>query len=302
MAQQPIHTAQAPQGELGPLYRDPLDDGAADPVIIWNPLESAWWMVYTNRRTTATEVGVAWVHGTELGVASSTDDGHTWTYRHTIAGLETEPGRNTFWAPEIVEVDGTFHMFVSYITGIPTVWAGHDRTIRHYTSSDLVDWTFQSELALSSRLVIDACVFALPSGGYRLWYKDEGHGSNTWAADSDDLYQWRVVGEVITTPMQHEGSNVFEFADSYWMIVDSKCQIVYRSNDLESWTKDGVILDAASGLASDRIDDLGPGLHADVVVNNGRAWAFYFTHSDRHDPAVANPDSRRSSVQVAERN
>lgn len=33
-----------------PLYRDPVCDGAADPVVIWNPHVQRWWMFYTNRR------------------------------------------------------------------------------------------------------------------------------------------------------------------------------------------------------------------------------------------------------------
>ena len=37
-----------------PLFRDPIFDGAADPTVIYNPHENAWWMVYTNRRTTIT--------------------------------------------------------------------------------------------------------------------------------------------------------------------------------------------------------------------------------------------------------
>jgi hypothetical protein len=27
-----------------PLYRDPVYDGAADPVVIWNPAVQRWWM------------------------------------------------------------------------------------------------------------------------------------------------------------------------------------------------------------------------------------------------------------------
>lgn len=64
------------------------------------------------------------------------------------------------------------------------------QTLRRYTSPDLVTWTFRSTLPLSSDRVIDACVHALPGGGYRLWYKNEADGNNTWAADSTDLYEW----------------------------------------------------------------------------------------------------------------
>lgn len=48
-----------------PLFRDPIYDGAADPTVIWNSQAQEWWMIYTNRRATAEELGVAWVHGTD---------------------------------------------------------------------------------------------------------------------------------------------------------------------------------------------------------------------------------------------
>ena len=81
-----------------PLFRDPIFDGAADPTVIWNEQERQWWMVYTQRRTTCRSPGVAWVHATDLGVASS-PDGHDWLYRGTLEGLHFEPGRNTYLEP-----------------------------------------------------------------------------------------------------------------------------------------------------------------------------------------------------------
>jgi hypothetical protein len=33
-----------------PLFRDPVHDGAADPVAVWNRAKKTWWMFYTNRR------------------------------------------------------------------------------------------------------------------------------------------------------------------------------------------------------------------------------------------------------------
>jgi hypothetical protein len=62
--------AQKPAGHLAskPLYRDPIYDGAADPVVIWNKQAKKWWMFYTNRRATdTTATGVTWVHGTRIG-------------------------------------------------------------------------------------------------------------------------------------------------------------------------------------------------------------------------------------------
>ena len=38
-----------------PLYSDPIHDGAADPVVIWNPHKKMWWMFYTNRRANSAD-------------------------------------------------------------------------------------------------------------------------------------------------------------------------------------------------------------------------------------------------------
>lgn len=283
-----------------PLFRDPIHDGAADPVLVWNEAAREWWMVYTNRRASAEGPGFAWVHGTDLGVASSSDGGRTWLYRGTLPGLDIEWGRNTFWAPEIIRHDGLYHMYVSYISGVPHDWPGHKRRILHYTSPDLLQWTFQSKLELSSDRVIDACVHRLPDGRFRMWYKDEANGSFTCAADSANLYDWRVIGPVITE-RAHEGPNVFHFKGCYWMIVDEwRGQGVFRSDDLDSWQRNGLILDRPGT----RPDDGKIGLHGDVVVQGDDAYIFYFTHPERNEgdgqtgqhPTYA---TRRSSIQVA---
>ncbi|MGO4542216.1 glycosyl hydrolase [Paenibacillus sp. 2TAB19] len=283
-----------------PLFRDPIYDGAADPVVIWNREAQEWWMIYTNRRATAEGTKFAWVHGTDLGVASSRDGGNSWLYRGTLQGLDIEWGRNTFWAPEIYWHDGLYHMYVSYIQGVPVDWPDHRRDVMHYTSPNLLDWTFRSKLALSSSRVIDSCIHELPGGGFRMWYKDEDNESFTYAADSEDLYEWKVVGPVITG-RGHEGPNVFWFKGSYWMIVDEwRGQGVFRSDDLDTWERNGLILDQPGA----REDDGGIGFHADVVVQGDNAYIFYFTHPGRNG-ALNNEgqerqyESRRSSVQAA---
>ena len=74
--------------------------------------------------------------------------------------------------------DGLYHMYVSYVPGVPHNWSGL-RYILHYTSANLWQWTFQSRLPLSSDRVIDACVFRLPNGVWRMWYKDEADRSHS---------------------------------------------------------------------------------------------------------------------------
>lgn len=282
-----------------PLFRDPIHDGAADPCVIWNRAEQTWWMIYTNRRAFAPPSDdVAWVHGTDLGIASSDDGGLSWLYRGIVEGLNIEPGRHTYWAPEILDDGQTYHMYVSVIRGVPTQWAGHERRIRHYTSPDLLNWRYESTLNLNSERVIDSCVFPLPSGGYRMWFKDEAAGSHTYYADSTDLYSWTLGGPAVTHAA-HEGVNVFELDGHYWMIIDEWCgQRVLSSEDLNEWTFHGRIL-AESGSGP---DDQGNGLHADVVVVDDSAYIFYFTHPGRaSEPpaAVGTHAHRRSSIQVA---
>jgi len=279
-----------------PLYRDPVFDGAADPSLVWNDKERAWWVFYTNRRASASDAqdGVRWCHGTDIGIASSADGGRTWTYRGIAKGLEFEPGRNTFWAPCLVEHGRTFHMFVAYVRGVPADWSG-DRHIVHYTSRDLVAWKHEGIIPLSSERVIDAFVYPKPSGGWRMWYKDEANGSHIYAADSEDLDRWTVAGPVVTGTAQ-EGAAVFWWRGSYWMLVDRwQGMGVLRSADLEDWLEQpGTIL----GLPGTRPDDGDIGRHGEVVVQGSEAYIFYFTHPFG-PKAHTEPGKHRSSLQVA---
>src|SRR5215211_523846 len=75
--------AQKAQVAEKPLFTDPVYDGAADPVIIWNKYKKEWWLFYTNRRATINDTtGVRWVHGTRIGIAAS-KDGARWRYVDT---------------------------------------------------------------------------------------------------------------------------------------------------------------------------------------------------------------------------
>jgi hypothetical protein len=292
-----------------PLFRDPVHDGGADPIVIWNRQTETWWMFYTNRRAKDPSIpDIAWVHGTRLGIAESRDGGATWTYLRTATlplpadfGPESELAH---WAPELVfdAATATYHMYLSVVPGIFTDWQ-HPRSLVHLTSPDLEHWTYRSTLALASDRVIDACVLRLPSGKWRMWYNDERAGKAINAAESDDLFNWTDLG-LVTLPDRRpgEGPKVFRFGDAFWMIVDEwRGQGVFRSTDALVWERQpGENLLARDGTGP---DDTGIGAHADVVVNDGRAWIFYFTHPER--PADGSPPApggnpRRSTVHVAE--
>lgn len=256
-----------------PLYQDPVYGGASDPVVIWNREERQWWMFYTQRRSWGYYIGVSGIHGTKIGIASS-PDGISWLYRGTAKGLEFEPGHNTFWAPEVTFAEGQYHMFVSYIQGIPTDWKGRAQ-ILHYTAENLWTWHFDNVIELNADRVIDACIYEIGPHFYKLWYKDEDRNSHTCSAVSHDLLHWELLGEEITD-CPHEGPNVFEFGRKKWMITDCWNGLgVYESDDFCHWKRQDQNILQVPGT---RLQDQEIGNHADVVVVKDRAYIFYFVH------------------------
>lgn len=302
--------AQGPSGngELAPkpAFRDPVFDGAADPVIAWNPEARRWWMFYTNRRANQPGLsGVAWVHGCRIGIAESREGG-LWSYVGTaeielpaeLAGAEP-----THWAPDIVSTsDGLHHMFLTVVPGVFEDWK-HPRRIVHLTSRDLRRWGNAEPLQLASDRVIDACVHRLPGGGWRMWYNNERDRKSTYVADSPDLRRWTDKGKCADVNARPgEGPFVFEWKGRAWMIVDVwKGLAVFRSEDFEHWSQQPADLLATPGTGA---DDGVNGGHACVVVSQGRAYLYYFTHPGRR--GTISPDDknstelRRSSIQVVE--
>jgi len=285
-----------------PLFRDPIFDGAADPSVIWNPSEKEWWVFYTQRRATARVPGVAWCYGSRIGIAASSDEGRHWYYRGTAAGLEVEDGEGTFWAPDVMVHEGTYHMFVSYIRGIWHDWGG-ERHILHLVSQNLWDWSPDKVLPLSSNRVIDPVVSRLSDGTWKMWFKDEADHSHTHAAVSRDLYEWEVLpGAEIRGP-SHEAPNVFFWRGFYWCLSDTGEGLrVHRSEDAASWTEQDRIL----VTPGKRRDDGWYGQHPDVVRIGDRAFIFYFVHPERTGQESFTFEDympieyKRSSLQIAE--
>jgi hypothetical protein len=291
-------TKQAEQPASKPLFDDPIYHGAADPVIIYNKQKQCWWMFYTNRRATLNDSsGVAWVHGTKIGIAESVD-GKTWKYKDT-ANINYRPDAGyTFWAPEIIENKGAYHMYLTYVPGIFTDW-NHPRDIIHLTSKDLLNWKYESLLELALHKVIDACVYRISDTSWRMWYNNEKDGKSIFYAESNDLYHWIDKGRAI--PARGEGPKVFRWNGKYFMIVDVwKGMEIYSSDDLLAWKKQPTRVLEEPGTGK---DDQFIGGHCDVVVNNNRAYVYYFTHPGRRkdNPAARNSfDDKRSVIQVVE--
>jgi hypothetical protein len=74
-----------------PLFRDPIYDGAADPAVIYDEKEKAWFMFYTNRRAFGSNIGASYCHGTDIGIAVSKDNWKIWRYRGIAQGLPNAP-------------------------------------------------------------------------------------------------------------------------------------------------------------------------------------------------------------------
>ncbi|WP_018628782.1 family 43 glycosylhydrolase [Niabella aurantiaca] len=286
-----------PQAAPRPLYDDPVYHGAADPVIVYNQQRKKWWMFYTNRRASVPDSTVQWVHGTRIGIAESSD-GRKWSYVDT-ADIRYRPDAGyTFWAPEIIMDKGMYHLYLTYVPGTFRTWS-HPRQIVHLTSRDLLHWEYQSVLSLVSGRVIDASVYKVRDGLWRMWYNNEKDGKSIYYAESNDLYHWQDRGKAIAT--RGEGPKVFRWKGRYFMIVDAwKGMEVFSGSDLMHWEKqpERILEHPGSGT-----DDQAIGGHCDVVVNQNRAYVFYFTHPGRRKDLPAarySFEDKRSVIQVAE--
>jgi len=298
-------TPQADRGHVAakPLYRDPVFDGAADPVVIYSGSYGRWYMFYTNRRAKAEgTTGVEWVHGTRIGMAESLDSGATWRYAGE-ADIELPPEFSgthaTLWAPDVVRDGlGLYHMFLTVVPGVFQGW-NHPRRIVHLTSKDLRSWHDARVVPLASERAIDASVVRLPTGGWRMYYNNEIDNKAIWYADSPDLETW-TDREPLIQDQAGEGPKAFDWRGRSWLITDVWSGLaVYRSDDGGRWSRQPGNLLESPGQGA---DDQAAGQHADVVVVGDRAWLFYFTHPGRKANAKQADDysTRRSSIQVVE--
>lgn len=295
---------RAEAGAPGELYRDPVYDGATDPTVVI--ADGEWWMFYTQRRATHPDPGpgVAWVHGSRIGVARS-DDGVSWRYTGTLepdaGGLTLEPGPPplhvdvTHWAPEVIHDGRRWRMFLTEIDGVPDRWPGFARTIVGYDSEDLRSWRRLGPLSLSSDRVIDAAVARTGEGLWRLWYKDEVADSVTMTASSTDLAEWVLEGVAIGG-RPHEGPSVFELDGWWWMVVDEwRGMGVYRSVAGVGWHRQGGADAVILGPGDLPGGDIGN--HGAAVRDGDDVWFYFFARPAgvAGGSGVAE-DERRSAV------
>ena len=218
----------------------------------------------------------------------------------------------TLWAPDVVRIGDEWLMYLSVLGGVRKDWTGNAEIVQ-FASRDLVDWEHLGPINLDSPRVIDAAVARCGDGRYRLWYKDEARGSNTYSAVSDtprDPSSWTLEG--LTIPGRpHEGPKVFVLEGTYWMIVDEwRGQGIYRSADATgNWVRqehlDGLVLTQPEHVDGRPV----VGRHADVVPlepgddGKERALLAYFTHphwgGEEIDSMAPDPRTRLSHVRGA---
>ena len=277
-----------------PLYIDPVYNGSTDPMVCFNHNTNRWYMYYTSRRSNVKGLGgIESVHGSPIGIAASDDGGATWKYIGNC-NIDYHPDENpTSWAPEVIEYEGTYHMSLTYVPGIFDNW-DHPRDIVHLTSKDGINWNYQSVLKLVVRKVIDACIWQMPDGIWRLWYNNETDNKSIYYAESSDLFNWTDKGKVELKTVG-EGPNVVFWHGKYFMIVDEwKGLSVFSSSDALNWTKQDEYLIAGIPLQEDTpANEAGVnpqqrpprtqwvpgsrGNHADIQLSNGKAYMFYFS-------------------------
>ncbi|MFV0606948.1 MAG: glycosyl hydrolase, partial [Niabella sp.] len=203
-----------------------------------------------------------------------------------------------FWAPDIILDGEIFHMYLTYVPGTFSNWS-QPREIIHLISKDLKNWHFQSVLPVGNHKVIDAEVVKIKEGHWRMWYNNESDKKSIYYADSEDLYYWKDKGKAFQS--RGEGPEVFYWQGKYFMIIDAwKGMEVYSSTDLLHWEKQEKRILEFPGTGK---DDQAIGGHCSVIVNNNKAYIFYFTHPGRNKqaPAVKNSfDDKRSVIQLAE--
>lgn len=249
--------------EAIPAYVDSLWYGSADPTVLWNPVKKEFYMYYTQRR--ANMEGDAWAEGSSIGIAASKDGRH-WRYVGICRGERLEnPVEDDYslWAPSVIYHKKKFHLYVTYVPGITGKFGKGIRYIKHYTSQDGEYWSFESFLPLSSDACIDPCIYKVGKT-WQMAYKDEAHGSFTWAAESKDLYNWKVRGPIIQD-MRHEAPFYWEQDGRHFIIVDAWKNLsrVYESPDgIDHW-EHITIFEAG---------------HPAILQNKGKTFLIYHKH------------------------
>ena len=267
-----------------PLYTDPVHHAPTDPVVVEAP-DGTWWMFYTQRRAGGPLGGVAWVHGTDIGVAPLRRRRPDLDVRRrrrrsrppTRAATRCGRRRSSASASE-------YHMFLTHVPGTPDSWDGHRE---HHCTTRRRDLATGRTAARCRCPPTGSSTRASCAARWRLptLVQGRGAGSRAWSrrlAGPSHVDRRRPVDR----RPPGEGANVFRLGEWWWMLIDEWRG--RRSTDRATWR----IGSGTGRILDERSADRGVGHHADVVVGrdeNGLevGWIFYFTH--RIEPAPSTP-------------
>jgi hypothetical protein len=176
---------------------------------------------------------------TDLGLASTPDNGTTWVYRGVMQGLGapsawgnlsdgmrqngTAHGGATWWRPAVVynPDDRLYHGFFAYLlqsrgeSGATTQQQYH---VTHYTSHNLTSWSFVGFLpAGASRY--DTVVFRIKDGRWLL----VSAGDHPPTLQSHDLVTWEECNDTALQFATDEGPHVTRWKNTMWMNWEPRC-------------------------------------------------------------------------------
>ena len=139
--------------------------------------------------------------------------------------LAINPGNDSFWAPQVMydAKDDIYHMFITYINGIFNNWGGK-RLMFHYVSKDLITW--KATKSIGTEGCIDAMVYPLHDGTWKMWYKDEKNGHYIASAISDNLTNWKFNNTILNNEgIRNDDNEQGRHADV--KVVDDRAFIFY---------------------------------------------------------------------------
>ena len=273
------------QSVPAPIFVDPNYHGSCDPEIVWNKHDQQWYIYYTARRPMLENTWLA----TPLGVIVSKDLVN-WEFKGycKFDGIGGEKdATSTYWAPAIISVNDTIHMFVTWKPDtIPTegVWGGRG-SIVHYKAplnNPIDGWQKVGALHDSTLNTIDATVYK-NERLFHIWYKGKEIGekkNELYHLATPNFRDWKKLGfsESDVFNAEATGANfeeapyIFQWKNKFWLITDSHNGfLVYNSNDGENWNFQSTILK----VEGTRYLDNSIARHCSVAVKSGRAFIFY---------------------------
>ena len=315
-----------------PFYTDPLFDAAHDAEFVWHAGEQCWWVTYLQNRYNSPLSDPDDCNGcfylyTDLGLASTPDNGSTWIYRGVMqnlgqpsawgnlsAGMRqngSAHGGATWWRPAVVynPDDKRYHGFFAYLlqsrgeSGPTTQQEYH---VTHYTSADLIDWTFAGFLP-SGASRYDTVVFRIKDGRWLL----VSAGAHPPTLQSRDLFTWEQCNDTALSFATDEGPHVTRWKQTMWMNWEPRCddtnttRYSCEKNLLKSedgglhWKEQPESLFFGSRL-SQRYLDSGQAHQGPLLPQGDSALVLYFTESWfdlRSDMALVS--KQRSVLQIA---